>query len=139
MAEHAVHRVLFALDRVQTHLQSKMWSIAKEWLPEAKREEFFRYARLADDIQTPRELAAIEVAVGVQSHLPSQLDTLESMLQSALRGVGICCEAAADKLVAGCLRSFPKYLLDLPDFQEEWLTIAGSAAFDDMRRAKENL
>ena len=66
----------------QGHFQSKMWSIAKEYLPEAKQEEFWRYIRLADEIRPPREIAAVEVAVGVVSHLPSQLDTLEAMLQA---------------------------------------------------------
>ena len=96
----------------QGHFQSKMWSIAKEYLPEAKQEEFWRYIRLADEIRPPREIAAVEVAVGVVSHLPSQLDTLEAMLQAALHGAGICCEAAADNLVTRYLGGvFQKDLL----------------------------
>ena len=124
----------------QGHFRSKMWSIAKEYLPEAKHEEFWRYIRLADEIRPPREIAAVEVAVGVVSHLPSQLDTLEAMLQAALHGAGICCEAAADNLVTRYLGGvFEKDLLKVPGLQKEWLTIGGSAAIVDTLRAESGL
>ena len=59
------------------------------------------------------------------------------MLQSALRGTGICCETAADDLVARYLGGvFPKNPLEVPGLQKEWLTIAGSAAIADTLRAE---
>ena len=61
-------------------------------------------------------------------------------MQSAQRGLGDCCETAADNLAARHLgRLSQRDLLEVPCYQEAWLTKAGSTAIADILQAEPGL
>ena len=124
----AVQGATHALERSRTYLFHQVWERARTFLPADQWEHFARLVTAAVDVQLVYETAISEVAAMVGANLPSQLNTLDNMLDSAITGAGICCEAQADAI---CQRGFTTKDAELiplysPGFQIEWLTIAGA-------------
>ena len=138
IAHAAAQRVLFALETVRAYFSLKAFDIAKANLPKDRYDEFYHLYTAAEAMDGVLNHGTSQLAVRVAASLPTKLDTLENMLQAALVGCGLCCEAAVDHFIAELV---PQHEIDdlkakFPEFDAAWLTMRGAVELKKARSMK---
>ncbi len=82
------------------YLSNKLQAFAKAYLPADVYQEFYWHLRIGDDLELSLNNLTSKVASMVSANLPSRFTTLDQTLQTAMVGAGLCCEEAANQLIA---------------------------------------
>ena len=125
---NAMERTSDPLSLFQMYLSNKLLAFAEANLPADVYREFYWHWRIGDDLELSLNNLTSKVASMVSANLPSRFTTLDQTLQTAMVEAGLCCEEAANQLIAECLSPNRKSEMDehIPGFNREWLTISGA-------------
>lgn len=126
--QNAMERVAHPLMMTKMYLSGKVIRIAEAHLPPDVSKTLYWHWRIDDDLETVLSQVNAHVAGAVSANLPARFTSLDGTLRTAMVNGGLCCEEAANQLIANCLSRHEMALMEehIPGFNREWLTIQGA-------------
>jgi len=128
MIQNAMERVATPVSLTKMYLSGKVLRIAEAHLPPDVSKDLYWHWRIDDDLETVMGQVNAHVASLVSTNLPARFTSLDGTLRTAMVNGGLCCEEAANQLIASCLMRDEMALMEehIPGFNPQWLTIQGA-------------
>ena len=117
------------LAMVRLYFGDKLMQVVEDAnFPQEPYNDFYRIWKWFIDLQTAENDLASKVAAMTATNLPTRFSSLDATLRTALVGSGLCCQAAADALIASIVMEWKITTMEreVPGFNREWLTIQGA-------------